>query len=677
MKPSAPLSALRARAAGFAQRLPRDKADTVLLLAAALMVLAPHAGHLPLWVSSLCAATLAWRAAITLRGTRLPPPVLLLPLAFGAVAGVWTTYHTVLGRDAGVAMLVLLVAFKMLEMRARRDLFVVIFLCFFLLLTTFFYAQGIGTALMMAAALVALFTAQLSFQFSGTVPPLRRRLWLGARMVLLAAPLALLLFFVFPRIQGPLWGMPGDANAGRTGLSNSMAPGTLSNLAQSNETAFRVQFFDPAPPQAQLYWRGVVLGAFDGRTWTRLEPARHGQPPEPPGVSVHGRAVRHQVTLEPSGQRWLFALDLPAELPRLAGNPSAASPEMEIAAAYPLEQRVRYEVISHPAYSLQAGAELPGAERWLALPEDFNPRALAAGMALRRQADPIKRVNAVLRGFRSDGFSYTLDAPLLGRDSVDDFLFRTKSGFCEHYASAFVFLMRAADVPARVVTGYQGGEINPVDGFLTVRQSDAHAWAEVWLAGRGWLRVDPTAAVAPERVQRGLARALPSRNPFGIDGLNELMFGADRNSILAQLRFELSAMDNSWNQWVLNYTPDRQRGVLDSLKSGVMNWHTLAVAAAGVLLVWFTYALRSRRQGDPVDALYSALCLQLGRLGLARGADEGPNAYRERIDISRLEPQHKNAAAQFLRLYSAYKYGAQPSAPALAATLKNLLTKFR
>jgi transglutaminase-like putative cysteine protease len=669
-------STLRERAAGFAQRLPRDKADTLLLLAAALMVLVPHARHLPLWVSGVCAATLAWRAAITLRGKRLPPPILLLPLAASAVAGVWSTYHTVLGRDAGVAMLVLLVAFKMLEMRARRDLYVVIFLCFFLLLTTFFYMQGIGTALMMAAALVTLFTAQLSFQFTGAVPPLRRRLWLAGRMVLLAAPFALLLFFVFPRIQGPLWSMPGDATGGRTGLSNSMAPGNLSNLAQSGETAFRVQFFGAVPPQAQLYWRGVVLGAFDGRAWNQFAPGSGRR--EQPGLTLRGPAVRHQVTLEPSSQRWLFALDLPAELPRVAGNPAIGSPEMEIAASYPLAQRVRYEVASHLAYSLQAGAELAGAERWLALPDGFNPRALEAGMALRREADPVKRANTVLRGFRNDSFSYTLEAPLLGRDSVDDFLFRTKAGFCEHYASAFVFLMRAADVPARVVTGYQGGEINPVDGFLTVRQSDLHAWAEIWVARRGWLRVDPTAAVAPERVQRSLARALPRRSSFGIEGLGDLMlFGADRNSIMAQLRFELSAMDNGWNQWVLNYTPERQRGVLDSIKSGVMNWRTLAVAAAGVLLVWCAYALRERRRGDPVDALYSALCLQLNRLGMARGADEGPNAYRERIDISRLEPQHKNAAAQFLRLYSAYKYSAQPSDPRLAAILKNLLTKFR
>jgi transglutaminase-like putative cysteine protease len=677
---NAPLAALRARASGFVQGLSRDKADTLLLLAGALTVLAPHAGHLPAWVSALCATTLAWRTAITLRGTRLPPPILLLPLAMAAVGGVFLTYHTVLGRDAGVAMLVLLVAFKMLEMRARRDLFVVIFLCFFLLMTTFFYAQGIGSAVMMAASIALLFGAQLSFQFTGAAPPLRRRLWLGARVVLLAAPLALLLFFVFPRIQGPLWGMPGDARAGRTGLSNSMAPGNMSRLAQSEETAFRVRFIDPAPPQEQLYWRGVVLGAFDGRTWLQAgasPPATALQPGFSINLALRGRAVRHQVTLEPSGQRWLFALDLPAELPRLAGNRSAVSPELELSATDPIDQRVRYDAVSHPGYSLQADVELAGAERWLALPEGFNPRAVAAGAALRQHRDPARMINLVLRRFHDEAYSYTLEPPLLGRHSVDEFLYQTRAGFCEHYASAFVVLMRAAGVPARVVTGYQGGETNPVDGFVTVRQSDAHAWAEVWLAGRGWLRVDPTAAVAPERVRRSLAHALPGSNPFRIGGFD----GSD--SVLSQLRFQVGALNNGWNQWVLNYTPERQHGVIEALRSGALNLRTLAALAATALLVWLAHARRVRRRGDPVDALYSVLCLQLGRQGLARGTDEGPNAYGNRLAqlassplAAPLSAPQLQAATEFLRLYSAYKYGAQPSAPGLVATLKTLLTKF-
>ena len=668
----APLATLRAQLAGFVQRLSRDKADTLLLLAGALLVLAPHAGHLPAWVSALCAITLAWRAVITLRGARLPPPILLLPLAMAAVGGVFLTYHTVLGRDAGVAMLVLLVAFKMLEMRARRDLFVVIYLCFFLLMTTFFYAQGIGSALTMAAAVAVLFSAQLSFQFTGAAPPLRRRLWLGARLLLLALPLALLMFFLFPRIQGPLWGLPQDAGRARSGMSNSMAPGSMSNLALSDETAFRVRFIDPAPPQEQLYWRGVVLGDFDGRTWLQAGAGAPGQPRGPVAVALRGRGIRHQVTLEPTGQRWLFALDLPAALPQVAGNAALMSLEVELSAAYPIDQRVRYDAVSHPGYRLQAGAELADAERWLALPAGFNPRALAAGAALRQHRDATTRVNAVLRRFHDEPYSYTLEPPLLGRDGVDQFLYRTRAGFCEHYAGAFVVLMRAAGVPARVVTGYQGGEANPVDGFVTVRQSDAHAWAEVWLAGRGWLRVDPTAAVAPERVRRSLARALPRSNPFGIEG-----FDVERNPVLSQLRFQMAALNNGWNQWVLNYTPERQRGVVEAVAAGALNPRMLAALALCALLAALAHTRRVRRRGDPVDALYSALCMQLGRLGLARGADEGPNAYRARLECATLAPPQKDAASRFLRLYSAYKYGAQPPAAGLVATLKNLLTKFR
>ena len=672
------VAALRAWFKNFVLRLPRDKADTLLLLAGAVLVLAPHALHLPLWVTAVSLATLCWRVAITVRGSRLPPATLLLPLACGAVGGIWLTYQTVLGRDAGVAMLVLLVAFKMLEMRARRDLYVVIFLCFFLLLTTFFYAQGLGTALLMLAALVVLFTAQLSFQFTGAVPRLKRRLWLSTRIVLLAMPLAVLLFVVFPRLQGPLWGMPDDAGTGRTGMSASMAPGSMARLAQSEEPAFRVRFIDPAPAPRLRYWRGVVLADFDGRTWTQ------GPPPAGNGNgaavtrSLQGAAVRHEITLEPSGQRWLFALDLAERAPAVEGNQVFLSAAQELSAFSTIEQRIRYTAVSHPRYLLQADAPPSDRERWLRLPAGSNPRAVDAGMALRAQADPVDRVNSVLYRFNREKFVYTLEPPTLGNDSVDEFLYLTKSGFCEHYASAFVFLMRAAGVPARVVTGYQGGEINPVDGFMTVRQSDAHAWAEVWLEGRGWIRVDPTAAVAPERVQRGAPRPSRGASPFGIQALDGLLdFGAGHDSLLGQLRFRMAAVNNSWNQWVLNYTPARQRGAVDALAATAGDPRSWALLAAAALLIGLWHARRVRRRGDPVDALYSALCLQLARQGVSRASAEGPLDFGRRIDAATLAPAGKQAAAHFLRLYVAYKYGAQPAPPGLVATLKNLLTKLR
>jgi transglutaminase-like putative cysteine protease len=659
--------------------LTRDKADTLLLLAGALLVLAPHTLHLPLWVSLLCGATLAWRTAITLLGRRMPSGMLLVPIAAAAMAGVFSSYHTLLGRDAGVAMLVLLVAFKMLEMHARRDLFVVVFLCFFLVLTNFFYSQSIGTAVLMVASVLALLAAQLSFQFTGSVPPLRQRLLMAARILALAAPLALLLFFVFPRIQGPLWGMPGDASSARSGLSDTMAPGAMSNLAQSSEPAFRVRFLDPAPTQAQLYWRGPVLGAFDGRTWSRVRPEpRRGDGMAPLAVSVRGRPVRYQVTLEPSSARWLFALEMPQAVPELSGNLAFVSPELELTTAYPVEGRLRYEVASYVNFHLQATSQLDNGAQWLLLPYGFNPRALADGRALRREPDPVKRVGAVLRRFRSGKYVYTLEPPLLGRDSVDEFLYGTRAGFCEHYAGAFVFLMRAAGIPARVVTGYQGGEANPIDGFVTVRQSDAHAWAEVWLAGRGWVRVDPTAAVSPERVQRGMASALPPRAPFGLDGLDGLMrLDPGANSLLAQMRFAFGAVNNGWNQWVLNYSPERQRGLLQAASSELSSWRSLVVLSLGCALLFLGRKLRQRRQSDPVDALYSALCQRLSLLGLARAPSEGPSAYAARLPAAPLAPAARAAAEEFLRRYSGYRYARRTPDPGLVATLKSLLSQIR
>jgi transglutaminase-like putative cysteine protease len=655
----------------------RDKQDTLLLVASTVLVLLPHASHLPPWVSLVCGATLAWRAALTLLGRRMPKNVLLVPIAALAMFGVLRTYHTLLGRDAGVAMLVLLVAFKMLEMHARRDLFVVIFLCFFLVLTNFFYSQGIGTAILMLVSLALLLTTQLSFQLTGAVPPLRARLWMGTRMLVLAMPLALLAFVLFPRIEGPLWGMPEDARGAHSGLSDTMSPGQMSNLAQSEEVAFRVKFDGPVPPQPQLYWRGPVLGNYDGRTWTRVhDPARRR--PQPLSISVNGAPLRYQVTMEPSNARWLFALEIPQALPALPGHLVSVSGELEIQSDTPVGERIRYDMASFTSFSLQAGDQLENRTQWLLLPYGSNPRALAAGQALRQEPDPVKRVATVLRQFKSGGYVYTLQPPLLGEDAVDEFLYDTRAGFCEHYAGAFVFLMRAAGVPARVVTGYQGGEVNPIDGYLTVRQSDAHAWAEVWLPGRGWVRVDPTSMAAPDRLRRSASELLPPPSPFGIPGLGRLLQPSP-DSLLAKLRYAVGAANNGWNQWVLNYTPERQRGLVERLQRGLLHWQGLALAAAAILLLLAGRKFARRRRTDPVDALYSALCQRLGQLGLPRAPDEGPTAYAGRVANAGLSPDASAAAGEFLRRYSAHRYGRRHAGPsaALLPTLKDLLSRVR
>lgn len=653
-------------ASGSARPMSRDKADMLLLLLSCALVIAPHASHLPLWVTPASVAALLWRGWITFRGNRMPPRLLLASLAILAMAAVLATYKTYFGRDAGVAMLTLLLTLKLLEMHARRDLFVALFLSYFLILSGFFYSQSIGTAAMTIVALVAILTTQVSFQYTGAVPPLRKRLKLGATILLLAAPLTLALFLLFPRIQGPLWGLPSDAAAGHTGLSDSMSPGNISKLALSDEIAFRVKFAGKMPARNQLYWRGVVLSSYDGQTWTPFK----SWPLAERGVSidVDGPAIRYEVTLEPHGKNWVFALEMPEALPVLPENKVVVTPELQVMSTQPITVRVRYDVVSHLGYALQAGERPPGLQRWLRLPPSYNPRTLQFAQHLRNENEgDVQRVNAVLRHFREQEFRYTLEPPPLGRDSIDDFLFETRAGFCEHYSSAFVVLMRAMGIPARVVTGYQGGELNPVDGYMAVRQSDAHAWAEVWLERRGWTRVDPTAAVAPSRVEQGIGNALPRRALGGLitfDGSNsEFLRGLQR------LRQNWDAVTNAWNQWVLNYTPEKQRNFFKSLGFDNVDWRTMALVmtAVGVLMsaaIMLPLMLQQRKR-DPVEAIYRLLCERLARQGFPRAMHEGPREYARRLTAagSPLPTAQKAALARFLQLYETVRYGRPESLP--------------
>ncbi len=697
MNPSSAPRAMRQQRRGWrsgwasvapARPMSRDKADTLLLLLACLLVLAPQAGHLPWWTTALCALLLLWRGWLTVRGNRLPSHWLLLPLAALAMLGVYAHYRTLLGRDAGVAMLVLLLAFKLLEMRARRDLFVVLFLGLFLLLTNFFYSQTIATAVLTVVALIVILGAQATFQYSGSVPPLARRLQLSITICAMAAPLALLLFVLFPRIQGPLWGLPGDAQAGRSGLSDRMEPGAISRLALSDDIAFRVRFIDPAPAMAQRYWRGPVLGRYDGRSWSAQQPLLGDR--QPLLFRAHGMPLRYQVTLEPNGQRWLLALEMPLAAPALTGNPVRVSANRELLAARPISQRVRYDAVSYADFELEPTESPLQLQAWLQLPPGRNPRTLEFAQNLRRQSnDEVRLVRRVLAYFRSQPFRYTLNPPLLGADGIDEFLFSTRAGFCEHYAGAFVVLMRAMDIPARVVTGYQGGEINPVDGLLTVRQSDAHAWAEVWLQQRGWTRVDPTAAVAPNRIEKNLASALPP--PLLDTFIGSLVnLEGSRHSWLVfyqQLRANWDAATNAWNQWVLNYSSETQRSLLQSLGFADPDWRTLtlllALGASALLALPIVLALRQRRRTDIATALYSALSQRMARHGMARAIHEGPRAYRQRLTAPRspLTADSKAAAVRFLKLYEMLRYdlagaassGENSPAPAYRAAILSRL----
>ena len=671
--------------------LPRDKADILLLLLAAAMVLAPHALHLPLWLSAAAAAPLLWRAVITVRGQRQPRLALLLPLAVLGIAGVHASYGTVLGRDPGVAMLVLLLALKSLEMHGRRDVFVLVFLSFFLLLANFFHTQGILSAAWMLATVIVLLAALLSAQYGAVQPRLPQRLRLLGRMLALALPLAAVLFLAVPRLDGPLWGTAQEGAQARTGLSDSMQPGSIASLALSNEAVFTARFATPIPPQEQLYWRGVVLGDYDGASWTRAgaNPG-NGRQRAIDGridIALEGTPSNYAVTLQPSGQRRIFALDVPRSIERLPGNPYVVSAALEVLTVHAITSTVHYRASSMPRYKLQAGLSPQQQQPWLSLPAGSNPRSVAWARALRgsgmQALTPAAAIAAVLDHFRRPPFRYTLQPPLLGKDGVDDFLFGTRAGFCEHYAGSFVVLMRAMGIPARVVTGYQGGERDEAGASLTVRQSDAHAWSEVWLAGQGWVRVDPTGAVAPLRTERSLDAALPAvpapsplqawRSLVGLDG------GAD--GAIAAWRQQWQQAEHAWSSWVLDTTPRPQRALLDGLKTLPASTIALAcavlallAAVAGGLLHW-----RQQRQGDRLDALYAQFCRLQARRGYSRAPHEGPHGYAARLAAGKATPEAHAAIARFLAIYAAMKYGnASPDEQFRARrSLRRLLTQCR
>jgi transglutaminase-like putative cysteine protease len=463
----------------------------------------------------------------------------------------------------------------------------------------------------------------------------------------------MVLFLLFPRVQGPLWGMPQDAFSGVTGLSEEMSPGSLSNLLTSDAVAFRVNFESATmPPAQQLYWRGPVMWEFDGYTWTvprvpYLLPRRY----EPLDA-----AVEYTVTVEPHGKRWLFALDLPGKTPPR----SVMTSDFELLFQAQVANRMRYDMVSHLRYRDAAELSRYESQRALRLPGNANPqtRELARDMR-KRVATDRAYINAVLGMFRNDNFSYTTTPPLLGANPVDEFLLTTRAGYCEHYASSFAVLMRAAGVPARIVTGYQGGELNTLGNYLIVRQADAHAWVEVWLADEGWTRIDPTAAVAPARVQAGAAAAVPRGETLPLLLRSEFRW-------LHRARLTWDSFANSWNQVVLGYTLERQRDLMQRIGFDDATWQNMAMvmllvtgAITLLLALLMLRKLRAQRP-DPVTVAYARFCRRLARRGVTRHPSEGPDAFSKRASAA--YPELAAAIASISALYIRLRYGDQPRA---------------
>jgi len=636
--------------------------DFLMLCAGLAIVIAPHALRAPWWLTLLTAALVAWRAAALPNRGLLPSMWLLLAIAAVGMLGIWLEYRALFGRTPGITLLVLFAGLKMLEARNQRDVAAVVFLTWFLAITNFLYTQSIPTALGMCAAVATSVAALVSC----AAPRRAQRANLRTAGLLLAqsVPAALILFLLFPRVQGPLWGLPQDAYSAMSGLSDTMSPGSLSQLTLSDAIAFRVDFEGgELPPRRTLYWRGPVLWDFDGRTWRLGSPAL-APPPQPRG----GTRVAYSVLLEPHNRNWLFALETPAQLPPIARYLD----DGQVVTPAPVRTRIRYDMVSQLEAAAEPDEESHYLNRALRLPQGFNPRARALAAQWREAAaGDVQILARAVEHFRRERLTYTTEPRLLGRDSVDEFLFESREGFCEHFSSAFVFLMRAAGVPARVVTGYQGGDQNPVDGRFTVRQSDAHAWSEVFIRGRGWVRVDPTVLSVPRRLDDGLARAAAAGGALPLLLRPELQW-------LRTLRYNWEALTHQWNLWVLGYNPQRQREFMSWMGMRDADWlelaSTLLALLGGFVLVLFAWMLRRLVRPDPVQAAWNQFCRKLGRRGVARAPHEGPQDYSERA--ARNFPSLAPAIGQISTLYIALRYGSN-APPGGAVQLKQMVKELQ
>lgn len=627
---------------GVLEQIPRS--SLALLLVSQGVVIAPHVPRMALWTLAFWGACVLWRVWIYQGRWNYPSAWTKAGFVVLAIVGVSVSHGIQFSLDPAVALLILAFALKLLEMRTRRDALVVIFLGYFVIATQFLFEQGIAMTLYQLLAVLMVTAALVALNQSWNRP----RPWASLRtagvILLQAVPLTVVIFLFFPRIA-PLWSVPLPDAASRTGMSETMSPGSITQLGRSSQLAFRVEFEGPPPPARTLYWRVLTYSEYDAGTWKPgpldevLDPPVHwvGAQSEPlwlRRVATEGEAVRYSVLAEPTYRPWLYALDFARPLTRATG----LGRDFRILHQGPVTQRFRYEVESRPA---RLDPDLPDwyALRETALPARVNPRTRAfMGQLTQEHRAPRVLAERLMLHFAEEPFHYTLNPPPLGQNDIDDFLFDTRRGFCGHYASAFVFMMRLAGVPARVVAGYQGGEYNPVGDYVAVRQYDAHAWAEIWIEGEGWVRFDPTMAVAPERIERGAEAAFA-------DNAEEAAYGNfagnrlwRRMDWMAEAYYFIDSLQHRWNVLVVSYDASLQNRFLRDLVGEVTPLRVAIAAgsaAGAAVLVAMLGALPGvlRRRRSPLLRFHDAFCRVFERAGDARHPSETPVRYARRLGL--------------------------------------------
>ena len=618
------------------------------LLVSLAVLLATHALNLPMWVIAVSVLLGLWRYICINKPIFMPNRWLLVLLSLMLGLLILLSFKGLFGRDASLSLLVIMTALKLLETKSLRDYMLCIMLGFFLVGNLFLFNQSIASFGLSIAPLLlltaTLVKTSLINQQEASQHHTKFLVKLAGKLLLQSVPIMLVLFVLFPRIPGPLWGVPQDAYSGMTGLSDSLQFGNISQLTQNSSIAFRVQFEGAIPPKNQLYWRGPVLWHQDGRQW--LSPSQNiGLATET--LVTKGAPIHYTITLEPHNRLWLLMLDMPSTIPADA----KFSHDYSVLASAPVRTRIRYSGTSFSHYKL--GETLSERERTISLQitEDENPRTNQLAQTW-LHLTPQEKINTALTMFRQQPFIYTLKPPIAGENPIDDFLFNTKRGFCEHYATSFVYLMRAAGLPARIVTGYQGGELNPNGNYLIVRQSDAHAWAEVWLENQGWVRVDPTAAVSPARIEQGIGDSILERDELPLMARHDF-------PLLKKAFLNWDNINNGWNQWVLGYDDKKQLEFLSKLSGRDLSLQDLVIGMIATLLAsmaatTFFVLKKTNIKLSPIDKVYAKYLKKLKAIGLQPNIGEGVLDFSNRVAAAL--PQQKLHIMHIATRYNALVY---------------------
>jgi transglutaminase-like putative cysteine protease len=648
------------------------RTTTFWVIATFSLAMLPQLARMPLPVTAMTLAPLLWRITAELRDWK-PLPALLRHAATGlALIVLFVSYGGLSGRRSAVSLLTLMLALKLIEGYRIRDARLVVCFSLFLCATQFLFGQGVAMPLYGGAtvilALVALTRLQRNEAWShtaGRAPAVRASLFselgFGFRLLAVVVPVGLALFLLFPRLSSPLWGIPETTLDSKSGLSDSMSPGSIQQLFMDDSPAFRVTFEGAAPAAEDLYWRGPVFWRFDGKTWKGGFYGSNVKATDRPGLS--GAPWFYTVQLEPNERNWLFALDYPATTP-----PDARlTLDYQLIRRDPVIQLIRYAMVSNPDFTDAPRLPQTLRQQALELPDHANPRTRELVERWRRETpDDAAFARRVLDHFNRESFHYSLDAPLLGRHPVDEFLFDSRTGFCEHYASSFAVMMRMAGIPARVVTGYMGGWYNALGDYYLVRQSDAHAWTEIWLPGDGWSRVDPTAAVSPLRIQQGSLGALS-------DPRHMLDY-----SWLRGMRNSIDIVQQRWNDWVIEYSAHQQArlfarfGLEHATPAQLVGLLFAALAVFGAILFPLALRIRGPARREPAQKAWHTFLRRLDRVGVASRPSSGPIELAEAAAAAL--PGLAPSIHRIARLYTRCRYA--PGDPPVAE-LRRAVMDFR